>query len=257
MERGNIERIDNISLQDFKEKYLKKNKPVIINNLTTDWMGHAKWNIDYIEEKSQESAVGVIPIKSKYLDLNNEDGSKYQIQKIKEVMSSIKSEGIEDGLAIASPIEMFPEEIMKECPPPELCNHAPFLRGRVFIGPKGIITTLHQDLFENLYTIVRGSKQIILYPPNAPVYRNSIFSKLPNHSKVDPENPNYHLYPKFKDAQSIIIQLKEGETLYIPSFWWHYLRNLDQTMAVSYWWGHGWKLSIAWLASVYKKTRNI
>uniref|UniRef100_A0A2P2L7T1 Transcription factor n=2 Tax=Rhizophora mucronata TaxID=61149 RepID=A0A2P2L7T1_RHIMU len=31
--------------------------------------------------------------------------------------------------------------------------------------------------------------------------------------------------------------LEEGEMLYIPPRWWHYVRSLTTSFSVSFWWG--------------------
>ena len=105
--------------------------------------------------------------------------------------------------------------------------------------------------------VLKGEKTILLFPPSSPVYANSRFSKLPNHAQVDPENPDYIKYPKFREAKGYRINLKAGECLYIPSLWWHYLHTRETTIALSFWWTEGWMTPIARIAAWYKKVRNI
>ena len=39
-----IERVKNISKEDFYNNYFKKQKPVVIEGLTNDWPAYEKWN---------------------------------------------------------------------------------------------------------------------------------------------------------------------------------------------------------------------
>jgi len=32
--------------------------------------------------------------------------------------------------------------------------------------------------------------------------------------------------------------LEEGEMLYIPPKWWHYVRSLTMSLSVSFWWSN-------------------
>ncbi|RMJ27085.1 JmjC domain-containing protein [Aspergillus sp. HF37] len=44
------------------------------------------------------------------------------------------------------------------------------------------------------------------------------------------------LWPGFQDAEYVETILKEGEALYIPVGWWHYVRGLRGGISVSFWW---------------------
>jgi hypothetical protein len=80
---------------------------------------------------------------------------------------------------------------------------------------------------------------------------------MPNHAHVDPEKPDYERCPKFRDAQPYVVELVAGETLFIPSLWWHHLRNLEPSMALNFWWSTGWKLPIAWAMAMTKKVMQM
>ncbi|PGH37052.1 hypothetical protein GX50_00035 [[Emmonsia] crescens] len=45
------------------------------------------------------------------------------------------------------------------------------------------------------------------------------------------------MWPGFSDAEYVETVLKEGECLYIPVGWWHYVRGLQAGISVSFWWG--------------------
>ena len=252
-----VERITPPTQQEFESKYLRANRPVIITGLVDNWPALSKWNMHYFGSNFGETKAGVVKLKDGECDLNNFTGSRLDYVSIGETITAISAGKINDGLAVASPLEVFPVSIQRDYSTPSFCTKGKFLRSRVFLGPKGTITSLHQDLFENLYTMVKGKKTITLFEPSAPVYPNSRFSRLPNHAQVDPLKPDYNRFPDFKNAQPYIVELSAGETLFLPSFWWHHLKNEEESIAVSFWWAHGWKLPIAWAAAMYKKLRKI
>ena len=43
-------------------------------------------------------------------------------------------------------------------------------------------------------------------------------------------------FPQFPHAKYVETVLKEGECLYIPVGWWHYVRSLSTSFSVSFWW---------------------
>ncbi len=252
-----IQRIAPPSLNEFVRKYLKVQQPTVIENLTDSWPALKKWSIEYFAAHYGKTEAGTIPVTNGFCDFNTTTGSRLIYQPLEESINSISQGKIDKGYAIATPAEVFPDVLHHDYSPPIYCANGKYLRARIFLGTKGTVTSLHQDLFYNLYTMVKGSKRITLYAPNAPVYPNSRFSKLPNHAQVDPENPDYNKYPNFRDAVAYVVDLKAGETLFIPPFWWHHLHNLEESIAVSFWWAEGWVLPLAWLAAQYKKLRGI
>ena len=54
--------------------------------------------------------------------------------------------------------------------------------------------------------------------------------------QVDVEDPDNDKYPLFSGARGVQCDLQEGELLYIPREWWHYVRSLSLSFSVSFWW---------------------
>src|ERR1700744_665016 len=59
MQLTSIDRVANISQQDFREHYLKPQKPVIITDLSHQWPAYTKWTWDYFKELVGNVKVGV------------------------------------------------------------------------------------------------------------------------------------------------------------------------------------------------------
>lgn len=54
--------------------------------------------------------------------------------------------------------------------------------------------------------------------------------------QVDVENPDLEKFPKFTEAPFLSCILSPGDTLFIPAKYWHYVRSLDLSFSVSFWW---------------------
>lgn len=54
--------------------------------------------------------------------------------------------------------------------------------------------------------------------------------------KVDLDNIDEEEFPKVVDLEFMDCILEEGEMLYIPPKWWHYVRSLTTSFSVSFWW---------------------
>jgi len=50
MKLTQIERVKKISKSDFISQYVKKQIPVVIEELTEDWPAYHKWKLHYIKE---------------------------------------------------------------------------------------------------------------------------------------------------------------------------------------------------------------
>ncbi len=252
-----IPRISPLDKATFYRDFVSKNKPVIIEGLVNDWPAMKKWNMNFFAENFSKVEPVTIAVKNGKCDVTIENGVQISYTAIEKTINKIVEGNVQNGFAIATTDDVFPPDFKNDYPPPAYCADGWYLRTRIFMGAAGTTTWLHQDLFENLYTMVKGEKHIILFSPSDSVYPQSRFSKLPNHAQPDVGNIDYEKFPRMKNAQPYVVDLKVGETLFLPSLWWHYLQNKEESIAVSFWWTYGLLLPVVWAAAQYKKLREI
>lgn len=107
----------------------------------------------------------------------------------------------------------------------------------VWIGPRGTISPPHTDPKNNLLCQVVGTKYVALFPidqgPN--LYPNE-GSMMENTSRVDLDNIDFKEFPNVGKLTGYSTVLTPGDMLYIPPKVWHYVRSLEESFSVSFWW---------------------
>ena len=76
-----------------------------------------------------------------------------------------------------------------------------------------------------------------LYPPSATPrlypYKQGMTT---NSSQIDLDAPDLARFPDFEGLPFLDTILSEGQMLYIPPEWWHYVRSVSISFSVSFWW---------------------
>jgi len=107
----------------------------------------------------------------------------------------------------------------------------------VWIGPAGTVSPPHTDKKHNLLCQVVGTKYVALfYPEEGEKLYPHTNPMMSNTSMVDLERPDLTKFPLLSGLQGYHTLLREGEMLYIPPLVWHYVRSLEQSFSVSFWW---------------------
>ncbi|CAD6231884.1 GSCOCG00001635001-RA-CDS [Cotesia congregata] len=111
----------------------------------------------------------------------------------------------------------------------------------LWIGSKGAHTNCHQDTYGcNLIAQLHGRKEWLLFPPDSgiqlkqtriPYEESTIYSKYNFFSPT--KNDREALERVNKAAKSVV--LKQGQVLFVPKGWWHYVESLDFSVSVNVW----------------------
>ncbi len=99
---------------------------------------------------------------------------------------------------------------------------------RIFIGPKGAVTPLHDDIWGTHAWLAQlvGKKRWFLYPPDQ---RELLYDY-----KVCPEEPDLSRFPLYRKARPLEAVIGPGDIIFVPGGWPHYVVSLDPTISITH-----------------------
>ncbi|XP_051487616.1 bifunctional peptidase and arginyl-hydroxylase JMJD5 [Apus apus] len=224
------------SLEHFRDNYLIPQKPVVLEGIIDHWPCMKKWSVDYF---CQVAGCRTVPVElgSRYTD---EEWSQKLMTVSDFINQYIVNQNSVGYLAQHQLFDQIPE-LKEDISIPDYCclgeGEEDEITINAWFGPKGTISPLHQDPQQNFLAQVFGRKYIRLYSPqdseNLYPHESHI---LHNTSQVDVEDPDLIKFPNFRKAAFQSCVLMPGQVLFIPVKYWHYVRSLDISFSVSFWW---------------------
>jgi len=230
-----IDRVADISGQDFRDRYLLPARPVIIEHLSRRWPAYEKWTWDHLKALAGTVQVPVYN--------NSRAGARVPVN------------GGDDTMLFGEYLDMIRKG------PAEwrvflfnLFKHAPVLRQdftypehlmggflkafpMLFVGGAGSVAHMHYDidLSHIFHTQFVGRKQVLLLENDqgALIYRmpgtvESAASFVNWDQGLDTEQ-----FPALRFARGYTAVLEHGDTLFMPSGYWHHMQYLESGYAMS------------------------
>jgi hypothetical protein len=236
LSRKKIERRSCIPLEAFIRDYFICESPVILSGCIDHWPARTKWkDIKYLERIAGDRTIPV------------EVGKNYACTEWKQELITFSqflermwsSDSANLTYLAQHPLFDQLKELREDITVPEYCSAGggELQSISAWFGPHGTLTPLHHDLHHNLFAQVLGRKYFRLYPASVSVeLYPQTETMLSNTSQVDLDNFDEKEFPKAADLEFMDGILEEGDLLYIPPKWWHYVRSLSISFSVSFWW---------------------
>ena len=227
-----IERVKTISKADFYNNYVKKQKPVVIEQLTEDWPAYEKWRLDYIKNIAGEKTVPLYDDRP----VSHEDG-------FNQAHAEMKMADYIDLLNTKpTNYRIFLYNLMKEVPTlkndfkwPDIGLRLVKQLPMLFFGGQNAKVFIHYDIdFSNiLHFHFHGKKRCILFAPSQTPYLYKVPHALISREDIDFDNPDFDKWPALKHARGLVADLQHGEMLYMPEGYWHYMKYLTPGFSMS------------------------
>ena len=228
---------DTIEPAMFKKEFYEPAIPVVIKNLSKEWPAYTKWNWGYFKQLVGDKKVPLYNnVKSDaYTPINKADDYKT----FGEYIDMISQGPAAWRIFLFNIFEHAPQLINDFIWPEHLAKGFVKRYPMLFTGGAGSITHMHFDIDMShiFHTQFGGRKRVLMFPFNEQykLYRKpwevlslADFSNYYQEGKVD-----YEKFPALKLAQGLDFILEPGDTLFMPSGYWHHMEYLDSGFAMS------------------------
>ncbi|MDI1305672.1 MAG: cupin-like domain-containing protein [bacterium] len=232
LQLSEIERVKTISKEDFYNNFIKKQKPVVVEQLTSDWPAYEKWNLEYIKKIAGDKIVPLYDDRPvSYKDGFNEAHAKMKMADYIDLLNSKPTN-----------FRIFLYNLMQEVPLLKKDFYWPKIGLRLvkqlpmlFFGGENSRVFMHYDIdYSNiLHFHFHGKKRCVLFAPEQTPYLYKIPFALISREDIDFDNPDFDKFPALKQAKGYVTELKHGEMLYMPEGYWHYMKYLTPGFSMS------------------------
>nr|XP_024381426.1 F-box protein At1g78280-like isoform X2 [Physcomitrium patens] len=235
---GVIERRENLSLDEFRSTYDGK-KPVMICDLTKVWPAQKTWTMPQLADKYGDVSFKVSQAHGKKIKMKLKDYAAYMACQHDEeplyIFDAKFGESAPEMLEEYSVPPLFSEDLLAVLDKPV----RPPFRWLV-AGPARSGASWHVDpaLTSAWNSLLSGRKRWALYPPGR-VPPAVVVHVDKSDGSVNFDGPTslqwwLEVYPTLREEDKPFecTQLP-GETISVPSGWWHCVLNIDDSIAVT------------------------
>ena len=227
---ANIDKVATIDRDEFSNSYFIPLRPLVIQDLAKSWPALKKWTPGFFKDQHGNQQVKVYD--ESFVEAGEHYMTKAKLISLKDFINAIVS--------TSQDLRMFLYNIKSEIPSlieditfPSLVDGLSKNFVFMFFGCKGSVTQMHFDIDMShvFHTSIFGKKTITLFPfeHSKNLHRYPFTCR----SYVDVDQPDFKQYPRLKNAQGYQVTLEQGETLYIPSGYWHHFVYDDAACAIS------------------------
>jgi lysine-specific demethylase 8 len=211
---------------DELHRYLRRGRPVVIVGGAQDWRG--RWTPGSLKARFGAHRVWV-----ESGEENPQLRRRVEIS-MTELIDSVLAGSLEyrlRGLDFLSFIPELQQEFLENRFFPQFFD-GPAVSQNLWISPQGNQSSFHHDAnVDNLNVQIHGRKLFVLASPAS--YRK-LYPQSFGYSPVRVFEPNPE-YARFAQARLRQAVLEPGDILFIPQYWWHWVRALEPSVNVNVW----------------------
>lgn len=234
-----------LSVQEFRARYLPHGIPVIISDALQDWplftLGREQSLVHFAQLQG-------ITRHGDYVKKTFSTERDFRSTSMADFIASLDNPTAtgDDGEPPAyMGNNILPAQLLEQIRYPSYFDPSLFIPPRIWIGPKGTLTPLHRDDTDNLFAQVWGRKTFTLAAPH---HRHALgtWSTAPEGGldgcDFNPDAPDYQRFPEARHVTFMRVTLEAGDLLFLPEGWFHQVESVSTSLSVNFWVnsGRGW-----------------
>lgn len=230
-----IDRVENITSDEFKKHYFEPRKPVVISGVSKQWAARDKWTWDYFKSIIGDETVGVY--NNKRADANTPVNGADDYIKFGDYLDMVQKGPVELRIFLFNIFQHAPQIVEDFTWPDYLAKGFLKKYPMLFVGGAGSVAHMHYDidLSHIFHTQFIGRKRVLLlensqspYIYRMPFTVESAASFVNWQQSLDTDK-----YPALQYAKGYTAILNHGDTLFMPGGYWHHMEYIDSGFAMS------------------------
>jgi hypothetical protein len=228
-----INSVDYIDREDFINNYLNQRIPLIIRKATERWPALQKWTFEYLKEVVGDKMVPLYD--SSKADPSKPINAAAAEMKFGDYIDLIQKEPTDLRIFLFDPIKQAPKLLDDYRSPSDLMGGFLDKYPNMFFGGAGSVTFLHYDidLAHIFHTHFLGRKHVILFDQKWSDRLYCIPFATYALEDYDIEKPDFEKFPALKGIEGQEAFLEHGDTLFMPTGYWHWMKYLDGSFSLS------------------------
>ena len=230
-----IDRVAGLPHSELVRRYIRPMRPVIVTDAIGHWRALRRWTPELFRDEYGSTEVVV-------------DQKTHALRDYINALLAATPEAPAPYMRNVLLDKWLPE-LMADISPLPRCITPNWLDSRVFparesmrtleiyIGGAGArFPILHYDGFHTHAWLMQicGTKRYVVYPPDQTELLYPRTGIEVNKSSIsDLANPDLERFPLFARATPTVFDLRPGETLFVPSRWWHTVKILSTSITIS------------------------
>jgi hypothetical protein len=233
--KDSIDRVSGLTHRELIARYLEPMKPVVVTDATAKWGALGLWTPEYFRDRHGSVVVKI-------------DGKNWILRDYIEALLAATPSSPAPYLRNVLVEKSLPE-LMRDISPLPRCTVPNWLDSALFPSRESLRTleiyiggagaqfpVLHYDGMHTHAWLMQlyGVKRAVVYPPHTGAYLYPKSGIESNKSSItDLEHPDLTRFPLFAKATPTVFDLHPGETLFVPSGWWHTVKILSNSITIS------------------------
>ena len=225
-----VERMDSLDREQFQEQYLRPRRPVVLTNLAAEWPAMERWTPAFWKETYGDLQVPVFD--ASFADPGANYMGRVATMPFGEYVERVLGEDADLRMFLYNMPSKIPE-LKEDVTLPTVADGFSKRFLFMFFGCRGSVTPIHYDIDMShvFHTTFHGRKRITLFAPDESRRLNR--HPFTVRSYLDPDKPDFEAFPRLEDAHGWEVVLEPGETLFMPSAYWHYVYYEEGGWAIS------------------------